>query len=436
VSTDEHDLQQASKAAQGARAAAEDARDEAREAAADARQEAETAESSAAAADRASTDAEDAEAAAEDAEAAAEDLLIEHVADQDAPNPFGEPGPPLERHSPVYIGFFGGIGVVLAFWLAYLVMLASSVLVLVLVAMFIAVGLNPIVDWLVRHNVRRVWSVAIVSLGVFAVLGLFAISIVPVLVDQISTIIHTAPSWLDSLGHNRAIRNLDDKYDITANLKQQITGGGVATAVAGGLIGLGKFVVNAVFNVFVIFVLTLYFLAALPAIKRAGYSLAPASRRERVGKLGDEILARVGGYVAGAVLIAVCAGVSSAIFLTIVGLGAYAVALAVVVAILDFIPLIGATIGAVIVSAIGFATEPHIGILCVVFYVVYQQVENYLIYPRVMSSSVDVPPAVTVIAALVGGTLLGIVGALLAIPSAAAILLIVREVVVKRQDEL
>ena len=106
------------------------------------------------------------------------------------------------------------------------------------------------------------------------------------------------------------------------------------------------------------------------------------------------------------------------------------------VAILDFIPLIGATIGAVIVSAIGFATEPHIGILCVVFYVVYQQVENYLIYPRVMSSSVDVPPAVTVIAALVGGTLLGIVGALLAIPSAAAILLIVREVVVKRQDEL
>jgi predicted PurR-regulated permease PerM len=429
VSKDEQDLQRASRAAEGAQAAAEDARDEAREAASVARHDAQTAESSAAAAGRASTDAED-------AEAAAEELLIEHVADQDALNPFGEPGPPLERHSPVYIGFFGGIGVVLAFWLAYLVMLAASVLVLVLVAMFIAVGLNPIVDWLVRHNLRRVWSVGIVSLGALAVFALFAISIIPVLVDQITALIHQAPSWLDDLGHNRALQDLDDKYDITVNLKQQITGGGIATAVAGGLIGLGKFVVSAVFNVFVICVLTLYFLAALPAIKRAGYSLAPASRRDRVGKLGDEILARVGGYVAGAVLIALCAGVSSAIFLTIVGLGAYAVALAVVVAILDFIPLIGATIGAAIVCAIGFATEPHIGILCVVFYIVYQQVENYLIYPRVMSSSVDVPPAVTVIAALVGGTLLGVVGALLAIPSAAAILLIVREVVVKRQDQL
>ena len=113
----------------------------------------------------------------------------------------------------------------------------------------------------------------------------------------------------------------------------------------------------------------------------------------------------------------------------------YAVALAFVVALLDVIPMIGATIGAVIVTAIAFAEDPKIGIACAIFYLIYQQVENYVIYPRVMKRSVDVPGSVTVVAALVGAGLLGVVGALLAIPTAAAILLIMREVVVKRQDQ-
>jgi predicted PurR-regulated permease PerM len=110
------------------------------------------------------------------------------------------------------------------------------------------------------------------------------------------------------------------------------------------------------------------------------------------------------------------------------------VALAVVVAVLDVIPMIGATLGAVIVSAIGLATDVKVGVACIVFYLIYQQLENYLIYPRVMSRSVDIPGSVTVIAALVGASLLGVVGALLAIPTAAAILLLVREVVIRRQD--
>ena len=129
-----------------------------------------------------------------------------------------------------------------------------------------------------------------------------------------------------------------------------------------------------------------------------------------------------------------CAGLSTLVFLFVVGLGQYAVALAVVVALLDVIPMIGATLGAVIVSAIGLATDVHVGIACIVFFVIYQQVENYLIYPRVMSRSVDIPGAMTVIAALVGASLLGVVGALLAIPTAAAILLLVREVFVRQQD--
>ena len=180
--------------------------------------------------------------------------------------------------------------------------------------------------------------------------------------------------------------------------------------------------------------LTLYFLSSLDTTKRALYRLAPPSRRERVSRLGDQVVESVGGYVAGAFVVAVCAGVSSLIFLFIVGLGEYALALAFVVTILDVIPMIGATIGAVVVSAIAFATDWKIGVACVIFYAVYQQLENYVLYPRVMSQSVDIPGAVTVIAAIVGAGLLGVVGALLAIPTAAAILLIVREVFIRRQD--
>ena len=147
------------------------------------------------------------------------------------------------------------------------------------------------------------------------------------------------------------------------------------------------------------------------------------------------MIRNIGGYVSGAFIVASAAGVSSLVFLFAVGLGEYAVALAFVVALLDVIPMIGATIGAVIVTAIAFATDIQTGVICIIFYVVYQQVENYVIYPRVMKRSVDVPGAVTVIAALIGAALLGVVGALLAIPTAAAILLILREVVVKRQDQ-
>jgi predicted PurR-regulated permease PerM len=193
-------------------------------------------------------------------------------------------------------------------------------------------------------------------------------------------------------------------------------------------------VLSAVANTFIVIVLTLYFLASLPSVKRAGYALAPASKRARVTDLGDRILRNVGSYVSGAFIVAMVAGISSLIFLFVVGLGEYAVALAAVVALLDVIPMIGATIGAVVVTAIGFATDPKIGLICVIFYVAYQAVENYIVYPRVMARSVDIPGSLIVVAALVGAALLGVIGALLAIPTAAALLLLLREVVRPRQE--
>ena len=253
--------------------------------------------------------------------------------------------------------------------------------------------------------------------------------------DQVQSITDNAPDWLDSLQQNDRVQKLDAEYDVIDKVKSYITDGNYASTLFGGVLGIGLAVLSALANAFIVIVLTLYFLASLDKTKHALYQLAPASRRERVTLLGDRVLRGVGGYVSGAFIVAMCAGISSLVFLFIVGLGQYAVALAFVVALLDVIPMIGATIGAVVVTAIGFAEDPKIGLACIVFYVIYQQVENYVIYPRVMSRSVDVPGAVTVIAALIGAALLGVIGALLAIPTAAAILMLAREVVVRRQDD-
>ena len=346
----------------------------------------------------------------------------------------GDPGPPLPKRSPFLIGFFAGLGLFLAWWLGGLVTSIGSVLIQILVALFLAAGLNPAVEFFERRGMRRSWAVLTVIVAVVGALALFLFAFVPVISDQVTAITKNAPDWLDSLQRNRRIQDLDQQYDVISKIKAYVADGKFAGSLFGGVLGIGLAVLGVLANTFVVTVLTLYFLSSLEKTKHALYRLAPASRRDRVSKLGDEIIRGVGGYVSGAFVVAMCAGLSSLVFLFVVGLGQYAVALAFVVALLDVIPMIGATLGAVIVTAIGFATDPKIGLACIIFYVVYQQLENYVIYPRVMSRSVDIPGAVTVIAALVGAALLGVVGALLAIPTAAAILLLTREVFVRRQD--
>ncbi|GAA4694926.1 AI-2E family transporter [Nocardioides conyzicola] len=346
----------------------------------------------------------------------------------------GEPGPPLDHHAPFFVGFVGGLGVLVAFWFATQIQAIGSTLMLIVVSLFLAAGLDPAVRFFERRGMRRSYAVLTVIVVVLAALALFLVAIVPVIADQVRSLTDNVPTWLDQLQRNRQVQRLDDEYDIIAKIQDYVTAGDFAGALFGGAVGVGLAVLGALFNGFIVVVLTLYFLASLRTTTSALYRLAPASRRDRVSRLGDRIVRSVGGYVSGAFIVAMCAGVSSLIFLFVVGLGQYAVALAFVVALLDVIPMIGATIGAVIVTAIAFAEDWKIGIACAIFYIVYQQVENYVIYPRVMSKSVDVPGAVTVIAALTGAALFGVVGALLAIPTAASILMLTREVWVRRQD--
>jgi predicted PurR-regulated permease PerM len=347
---------------------------------------------------------------------------------------YGDPGESFDRQSPFYFGFFAGLGALVAFFLFTAITGIASVLMLVVVSMFLACGLNPSVEFLERRGLRRPWAVFFVIIGVFVALGLFLVAIVPVITDQVNTLTDNVPGWLDELQQNEQVQKIDDEYHIIEKLQNYVADGDFLSSLFGGVLGFGLKVLSALFNAFIVIVLTLYFLSSLELTKNALYKLAPASRRDRVSRLGDKVIHNVGGYVSGAFVVAMCAGISSLAFLFVVGLSKYAVALAFVVAVLDVIPMIGATLGAIIVTAIAFATDIKIGIACAIFYIIYQQVENYVIYPRVMKKSVDVPGSVVVIAALVGTALLGIVGALLAIPTAAAILLITREVVVKRQD--
>ncbi|MCW2946790.1 MAG: hypothetical protein JWR24_3507 [Actinoallomurus sp.] len=352
--------------------------------------------------------------------------------------PFGRPGRPLTRGHPFVFGFYGALGVLAAYTLVQAFTDAREVIILIVVALFLAVGLNPAVEALERVGVSRRWSVLLVFLGLVGFFVGFGFAIVPPLSEQITAFIHNMSSgngYLQQLQNNPRLQNWDHRYHLLEKARTALQSKDLGRQAADGIVGVGQVVISGVFSTLTVLILTLYFLSSLPNITGFMYRLAPRSRRARVALLGDEILTRIGGYVAGNLVISIIAGVTSYIFLLIVGVP-YALALALLVAITDLIPLIGATIGAVLVIAVGLFSGLWTGIATAIFFVIYQQVENYVVQPRVMKRSVDVQPAVTIIAALLGGALLGVIGALLAIPAAAAVALILREVVMPRQEEL
>jgi predicted PurR-regulated permease PerM len=390
------------------------------------------------------SDREDAETAREGAETAREaaETAREQArqarddAREEGSDPeFGRLGRPLRRDSPFMIGFLGALGVLLAIGIVDAISQARSVLILIAVAMFLAVGLNPIVEGLTTRGMRRGFAILIVFVAVIGAFVAFGFAVVPPVIDQTNAFVKELPSYLDDLRGNRTIRDFDNDYHVIAKAQAYVTGPDLGQRLFGGLLGVGRVVVSAVFSAFSVLIMTLYFLAALPSMKRQAYRLIPATRRERVVLLSDEILTRIGGFVSGALTVAFIAATASFCFLMVLDMP-FALALAVFVGILDLVPLIGATIAAVMVATIGFIQSPGTGVACLIFYVAYQQFENYVIYPRVMRRAVDVPAPVTVVAVLIGGALLGVTGALLAIPVAAAALLVIRQVTIPRMDRL
>lgn len=349
---------------------------------------------------------------------------------------FGQLGDTLNRYSPFYLGFMAALGVAAAYLLVGLIGRLQTTLTILLVAFFLTLALNPIVEWIERRGTRRSIAVLFVCLGLVAVFAILAWVVVPPVVDETTQLVENAPGYAQNFTHQKWVQDLDRNYQIGAKINEQVTqrstDGAFVSQVFGGVLGAGKALASGVFQSFTVMILTLFFLGSLPAVKRAGYAMVPASRRPRFVSLAEEIMRRTGSYALGQVVVATINGACSWVMMTILGIP-YAAVLAVVVGFLGLIPMVGATIGAVIVAVVAFFVEPQKALVVAIYYLVYQQLENYVIVPKVMQRTVSVPGAVTVVAALAGGTILGVLGALLAIPVAAGLLLLYEEVLVPRQ---
>jgi predicted PurR-regulated permease PerM len=346
---------------------------------------------------------------------------------------FGQAGAPFDRGSPFFIGLVGALGVLVAIALAWFVVELGQVLVLLGLAMFIAVGLDPAVHWLHHRRLPRWIAVCVVLLGAVGLFIGFIALAVPVLVTQANHLAHEIPHYLRSLNnHNTTLGKLNKRYHIVTRLQQLIDKGGTST-LAHGVLGVGKAVFDVVAAAIIVIIISVYLLADLPRVKRGLYRLAPNSRRPRMVLLTDAIMSRVGGYVLGNLLTSFIAGLATWAWATVFGIP-YALLLGLLVALLDLIPVVGSTIGGVIVALIALTVSPAIAIATFAFYLVYRFLEDYLLTPRIMARTVDVPGVLTVIATVIGATLLGIIGALIAIPVAAAIKLLIEELAIPTLD--
>jgi len=341
---------------------------------------------------------------------------------------------PLLRRSPFTIGFLGTVGALTAWVLARSIGEARGILILVVMALFLAVGLNPAVEWLVRRRLRRALAVTIVGVLGLGLFGLITWANAPIVTRQVNLLIANAPRYLSNLTVNAQIAGLDERFHIIDRVTAFLASGNLLQTLFGGLWGAGKLLANVVFSIVVMAILTLYFLATLPAIKDVIYRLAPASRRQRTRKLADHLFTGIGSYLMGMGAVVGCAAVTAWLYLRIVGLEEYAVALAVVVGALYFLPVVGAPLAVVLVAIVGYSVSPTLGTATLIFFTLYMAANLWLIHPVVMRNAIRVPGALAIVAALVGWTLLGVLGVLLAIPTAAVLLLLYREVLLPHLD--
>src|ERR671932_2098106 len=326
---------------------------------------------------------------------------------------------------------FTVVGIVLAVAAVLEVLwIARHVLSWVLISLFLALALNPAVDWLQRHRIRRRGAaVGITYLGVLlAVAGLGALFI-PTLVDQVNSFVHKTPDYAHDLTSGRGrLGFLETKYHVVEKVREQVNKGGASRilGLSGTALAVTKGVINAVVGTVTIIFLTFFMLLEGPKSAERIYELLPSESQPRWRRVGHDIYRTVGGYVTGNLLISLIAGISSTVVLLIMGVP-YAVALGLIVAFLDLIPLAGATLAAIIVGTVAFIHGIVAGIVVITFFIVYQQVENHLLQPVVYGRTVQLSPLAVLVAVLIGAELAGVLGALAAIPVAGAIQVVIAD---------
>ena len=344
------------------------------------------------------------------------------------------------------VGLLGGLGVLVAIAVGMTVGSLATILTYVGAALFLALGLDPVVSWLERHKFPRPLAILTVLVGVLAVFTGLVFAIIPVSTDQVNKAIDTIPGFVDSFFNGEARAWIQsvlpwlDVDEVLKGLENWVTTLD-PTQIGGGVLTVGIGIATGVTGVIIVLILTLYFVSSLSSLKRGIYRLVPASKRPKFIDLAEQTSKAVGRFVSGQFLLALCNGVLSFIFLTwIFPLFGVHVSYSALFAFLAFlgslIPLVGTITGSVVITLLVllFDGPPAVWVVGV-YYLVYMQLEAYVLNPRIMAQAVKVPGAVVVIAALAGGTLLGILGALIAIPVAAAIMLVIDQVVVPRAEE-
>jgi predicted PurR-regulated permease PerM len=316
------------------------------------------------------------------------------------------------------------IGILVASFVVLRVLwISRHVLTWVFISLFLALALNPAVDRLQHRIKRRGAATGIVSIAVLIAVALIGWLFIPTLVDQVNNFAHKVPDYLDNLTKGRGrLGFLQTKYHLVDKARHALKEGGASKlfGLSGTALSLARGVVNAVLATVTIAFLTLFMLLEGPVWVDRFFSLLRPESQKRWRAVGHDIYRTIGGYVTGNLLISLIAGGLTAIALAVTGVP-YAIALGLVVAILDLIPLAGATIAAVIVGAVAFIHSIPAGIIVIVFFIVYQQVENHILQPVVYGRTVQLSPLVVLISVLIGAELAGVLGALAAIPVAGSL---------------
>ncbi len=349
----------------------------------------------------------------------------------------------MKLHNPFRVAFVATLGVGLGIVLLNSVSMLSTVLLYVGTALFLSLGLDPVVRFFEHRHLPRWAAVLVTILIVLAVFAGIVMMVVPIIVNQITqlvsaivdivqqgTLLTDARNWLETTFPNL---NVEEAFTYVQNWVQTLDYGSIGE----GLLSFSASILSGFTGTFIVLVLTIYFTASTPSLKAAAYNLVPASRRARFIDLSEQITDSVGYYVMGQVALGLINGILSAIFLTIIQ-APFPAVLAVIAFFFSLIPLVGTLTGSaliVLTCLIPGLGSPTTALVAAVYYIVYMQLEAYILSPRIMNRAVSVPGAVVVIAALAGGALLGLLGALVAIPVAASILIIYRQIVIPRQNE-
>ncbi|MDF1478682.1 AI-2E family transporter [Leifsonia sp. H3M29-4] len=353
----------------------------------------------------------------------------------------------MKIQNPFRVGLLGGLGVIVAVAIGATIGSLATVLTYVGAALFLALGLDPLVSWLEGRKFPRWAAIVTVLVAVIGVATGLVFAIIPVIVEQVNTAIETVPGLISDFNDGTLYEQIATALpwlpldDVIAGAQDWIKNLDF-TSIGGGVLAVGATIATGATGAVIVLILTIYFVSSLSTIKRGIYQLVPASRRETFIHLAEQVATSVGRYVIGQAGLALVNGVLSFIFLTLVlpllGMPvSYSALLAFIAFLGSLIPLVGTISGSIVITLLVLLFDGAPTVIWVgVYYLAYMQLEAYVLNPRIMASAVKVPGAIVVIAVFAGGSLLGILGALIAIPVAAAILLIINQVVVPRQAEL